>query len=443
MIAQTNMALQGNVETFFLASIMQMLHNNRKTGVLQVKRGSDEVNIGIENGTIVYAMSTNNDARLGIFLKAKGVINLEQLETCLAEGTQKKQTLGKVLVDKGYIASEQLEEFIRKQVEKIVYDLLFWDSGEFVYKDAILDLSGLVVTQLNITNIILEASRHIDEMAVFKKQILHNQLVFKLSTKTQEGEELKLTASEWKILGSVDGQLTVDELVRESGLDSFIVYKILHSLISCSIIEKQEQLPQPQDREGEDEGKDTIEEVDYTPIITPIISGYQNIMQILWRNLEPEIGKETSVMFEDCKPEALPGQKGLFKNFHPNNLLPANIFAVKQNLKILKTFKNEQVFLVESFNRYVLNILSRVPDLLGVLPTRKMLEEIRTVLPQITKYIEELSIESKSNISEDLKIIMEKVDQQISRKDKRKDKSTGILSIFKKGMESSPSRHRS
>lgn len=424
------MALQGNVETFSLARILQMLHRDRKTGVLQVRRGSDEVNIGIENGTVVYALSTVKEARLGNFLKAKGVINLEQLETCLAEGTRKKQELGKVLVDNGYITGQQLEEFIRRQVEEIVYDLFSWDCGEFVYKDTMLDFSGAVVTQLDITGIIMEASRHIDEMSVFRKQIPDDRSVFNVSAKTQEGEELKLTASEWKILGLVDGRLTVDELVRESGLDAFIVYKILHSLISCGLIEKQERPPQQQEKESE--GEDTKEEVDYTPVITPIISGYHNIMQILWRNLEPEIGKETSVIFEDCKPEALPGQKGLFKNFHPNNLLPANINAVKQNLKILKSFKNERVFLVESFNRYVLNILSRVPDLLGVIPTRKMLEEIKTVLPQITKYIEELNIESKSNIGDDLKIIMARVDQEISRKDKKKDKFNVILSMLKK-----------
>jgi hypothetical protein len=426
------MALKGNLETFLLTDILQLLHNDRKTGALQVKNGDDEARFIVKDGAVVCAMSTDKETRLGNLLIAGGYITLERLEPYLDEGKQKKQALGKVLVDRKYMTVEHLKPFIRGQVEEIIYNLFSWETGEFVYRDAMLDISGLVVMPLDIIEIMLAASRRIDDMSVLKKYIPDERLSFKTTNTTnttgemqdEQEQEFNLIEDEKKILGIVDGTRCVDDLIRESGLERVIVFKVLHSLLCCGLVEKGECLPGPRQVESQTPGKDYG--------YAPIISGYHNILEILWRHLEPEIGRETSVIFEVCKPEALPGQKGLFKNYYPNNPLPTNIYAVQENLKILKNIKNQRVFLVESFNRYVLNIMNRVPDLLGVRHTQKILQEIEKVLPYITKYTEGLRLETNSNIVEDLKKIMAKVGYQISHRDKSKGKSTGILSRLKK-----------
>ncbi|MCP5045877.1 MAG: DUF4388 domain-containing protein [bacterium] len=414
------MGLRGNLETFLLTSILQLIHNDRKTGALQVRNDEDWVNVIIQNGAIVYAMGSNRHARLGNLLRAQGMITLEQLQVCLAEGKVKKQALGKILVDKGFLSVDQLKQFIRSQVEEIIYSLFLWNRGNFQYKDAKLNLSGLVATNLDIMEVLLEASRRIDEMSVLEKQIPSNNTVFKPTNNAKKKNETRLVTDEWDALSIVDGKRTVSQVMEETGMDKFMTYKILHSLISSGLIEKTDILVRVQDQ-GSLSGVD-----DYSSIIM----GYYNILQIIWQKLEPEIGQEASVLLEYSKPEAVPGQKDLFRNFHPGNPAPENIHAVQENLGVFDNIKNERLFLVESFNRFILNILDKVPEILGVAPTRDMLWAIQNVLPYITKYMKDMDIDR--SLADDVKRILDKIEVQISSGKVGKQKSGSILSMFKK-----------
>ncbi len=414
------MGLKGNLESFFLTSILQLLHNEKKSGTLHVRNDNDEVRVILQDGSIIYAMSTNKEARLGNFLRIKGAISLEQLEICLFEGKQKKQALGKVLVEKGYITIDQLKRFIQIQVEEIIYGLFLWDKGEFFYTEAKLDLSGLVVIQLDMTKMILEAARRIDEMSVLKKQIPDPAVVFILSKKASDREAIKFAGNEREILNMIDGRRTVDDLIIESGFSKFDVYKILYSLISAGLIEKKTGPPQTLPEEF-------TEDDAYIAIIT----GYTNILQIVWKNLEPEIGKEIFVLFDECKPEVLPGQIDLFKIFDPTHSISSNISILEENLKPGTNLKNERLFLIETFNHFVLAILNRTPDILGTLRTQKMLEEIEQVLPIFSRDMKELNI--NNSIVEDIKKIMDPVVEQIIEKEKRKDRTSDLVSMLKKG----------
>jgi len=429
------MALKGNLETFLLTSILQLLHSDRKTGALHLKKGKDEVYVIMNEGAIVYAMSSRKEARLSNFLIAKGVISLEQLQECLDEGKEKKLALGRVLVDKGFISADTLQLYIRKQVEEILYSLFLWETGEFEYKDARLDLSGMVATQLDITRLMLEASRRIDEMSIFKKRIPNNQVVFRVVEEVRRQGEFNLQPQEKEIIKLIDGKHTVEEIIDNSGKDSYHIYKTLYSLISSGLIEKMEPVEKKLELKGKVNEPETSDSKAMKPIsdedFTALITGYNNILQIISRELEPEIGKETFVMMEECKPGALPGQKELLNNFHPHNPLPNNIFAIRQNLEALQDIRNERVFLIESFNRFILNVLDRIPDILGISHTQKVLSEVQGVLPFITRYMEGLHI--KSNIVADMEKITAKVERELLDREKGKQKSGRLLSIFKKG----------
>jgi hypothetical protein len=412
------MSLNGNLDSFQLASILQLMHSDRKTGALQVREGERWANVIMRDGAIVYAMASHQHYRLGNLLMARGAVTLEQLQQCLDEGKKKKQALGKVLVDRGYVSTSQLMEFIRSQVEEILYSLFFWESGEFEYRDARLDLSGMVVTSLDILEVMLEASRRIDEMPILKKQVTSEGMVFRKTVPAEEDKNLILISYESNVLELIDGERTVDRLIEESGGDKFNVYKALYSLISSGLIEKVEQ---PEDKPVQPPGTGVE---DYSPVIT----AYHNIFQIIWRNLEPEIGKAASVLFEECKPEAMPGQKALFNNLNMANPAPANVYAIDENLKTIDNVTNVRLFLVESLNRYVLNLLNQVPELLGVTLTRNMLVEIEKVLPYITRYVRDANVNSP--IVEDLKKIMARIKQQITNPPKAL--SDSLLSMFKK-----------
>ena len=194
------MSLKGNLETFYLNSILQLLSNDQKTGILTVKNGNNEVKIFFQDGDIVYATGAKKENRLGYRLQADGLISRNQLQTCLARAQKDKRALGKVLIEMGFITHSDLEQVIRDQAEEIIFDLFIWQKGDFEYNDARLNLEMMVITRLNVLKIMLEASRRIDEMSVLRKLIPNDDLIFSTSGQVEVQGEIKLNADEWQVL---------------------------------------------------------------------------------------------------------------------------------------------------------------------------------------------------------------------------------------------------
>ncbi|MBN1931091.1 MAG: DUF4388 domain-containing protein [Desulfobacterales bacterium] len=388
------MHLKGNFETSFLASILQLLCNDKKTGVLRLIRDENEVKIFMKHGAVIYATGSKKEARLGYLLRNKGIISSEQLNTCLALAKEKKLALGEIMVVQGYISKERLKEIIYKQAEDIIFDLFLWEKGSFEYKDAKLNLNGMVVTPLNIMNIVLEATRRVDEMSLISKQITNDRLIFKISQSNQDKKEIKFNADEWRILTLVDGKRTVRQLMNESGYDDFTVYKVLYSLISYGLIEKNEEI-------------DFVnKEVENG--YSEIIKQYYAVTGVIYRHFLNEAGRWTFTVIDEwsskpiplsrdqikkyheievkrwafalingCKSELSPQQKKLLENFHPNTPIETNIHKVLEALESFKGFEDGRIFLLKSFKIFIASILNKAQQILEPSPFHKMVQEIK------------------------------------------------------------------
>ena len=131
-----------------------------------------------------------------------------------------------------------MKKFIRKQAENVVFNLFSWDQGDFEYRDTKLSLKGLQIVRLNPMQVVLEATRRIDEMSTLKKLIPNDRIIFRLSGKTENKEEIVLNEDEWRLLSLLDGSRNIRQIIIESGYDDFQVYKILYSLVLSGRIEK-------------------------------------------------------------------------------------------------------------------------------------------------------------------------------------------------------------
>ena len=232
------MSIKGNLKTFHLSSLLQMLNYERKTGKLKIKSESNEVEIFLHEGDIVFATETQKTNRLGELLKNSGIISQAVLDECLSLSRKNKQGLGKTLVQEGYLSLGRLNSFLLQQAENTVYNVFLWEDAEFEYQDADLNLKGVIGSKLNTMTILLEASRRIDEIEVLKKQISSESAILKISGNTDNASgEIKLNAEEWRFLSLIDGKSTVRQVFNKSSFDDFTAYKILNSLVSSGRIE--------------------------------------------------------------------------------------------------------------------------------------------------------------------------------------------------------------
>ena len=111
----------------------------------------------------------------------------------------------------------------------MIFSLFLWDSGEFEYKDAVLNLKGMIVAKINVIGLLLKSSREIDEVSVFKKQIPSELVVYRMTAKVSDKDEVTLKATELKILRLIDEQRSFRQVIRDGGLDEYSAYKAIYS----------------------------------------------------------------------------------------------------------------------------------------------------------------------------------------------------------------------
>lgn len=396
------MSLKGRLESFKIASLLQLLSVDQKTGVLQVSDGENNVEIYIKDGVIGYATSSQKEFRLGNFLKAEEVLSDEELQGCLQIAQEKGQQMGRVLVEQGYISTDGLRDFLQHQAKEILYNLFAWETGDFEYRDIPLDVEGKLFIPLNIMEIVLEASRRIDEWSIITKEITRDEVVFKISERMKDGDEGKLNKNEWHILPLIDGTRTVRDVVNESGYDKFSVYKIIYSMMMSGFIEKI----------GE-KHEDEIYFVDHVDIINL----FSDIFLVIQKTLETELGNMAFTIFDECKAKLPSKQKDLFKDFDLGKGTDINRQALLEAMNAFQDLGKGRIFLLNSFKILLLSIVDKEAEILGLQITQGTLEEIE----QILSYVRKLRPDSPEmiKIAHEIEKSVEELRHRIEDRDKK------------------------
>lgn len=362
------MPLAGSLETFNIANLLQFLSFDKKTGVLQIIGGGNSAKIFIKSGFIIYATSSQQEFRLGHFLRSEGVLSDEKLQECLQLAKERNQQLGRFLVEQGYISRSSLKDFLHLQAEEILYDIFLWEAGDFEYTDTPLDVKGKLFIPLNPLGIIMEASRRIDERSIITREIPGDQLIFTISQKMGDTEKLKLTKNERRILSLIDGSRTVKQVINDSGYAEFATYKIIYSLKMSGFIEK-----------AWKEESDVVNFID-------IINIFNNIFQIVYKTLKGELGTMVFTIFAEGKAHLSPEQQDLLQYFDVGIDAASNRQALLEVINESQDRQQGRILLIQSFNALLQNILHKEAEILGAKITRGTLHEIEQILSYIKEY---------------------------------------------------------
>jgi len=230
------MAITGNIKTFYLSSLLQLLSNDKKTGILELTDGNDIVQVFFRDGTIINAFGSSRVERLTNYLRSEGIVSAEQLDQCLKISVHTGQKIGKVLVDQGCVSTELIENLLHRQIEQTLFSLFLWDQGEFEYHDQEFDLSDQIVTSFDTMEIVLEASRRVDEISQIKQQVPRDNDVLQVTADAEALGKATLSTGERAVLSLVNGKRTVKRVVIDSGYDELKVYKILFSLVTAGLV---------------------------------------------------------------------------------------------------------------------------------------------------------------------------------------------------------------
>jgi hypothetical protein len=229
--------LKGSLEGFGLAELFRLMSQTKKTGRLDVTRSAGKGQIYFREGTVYHATSSLSTMPLGRRLVDLGALTERRLAQALDHHAVTGERVGDILLQSRAVTEEQLEAAVRLQVEDAVFDLMRWDRGEFSWQPGVAIATEVPVAFL-VEELIVEASRRIDELDVIRAKVPSPNAVMTLSAEAPRAHaNVSMTPDEWKVLVLVDGHRSVAEIAELAEIEDEVAMQMLHGLTSAGLIE--------------------------------------------------------------------------------------------------------------------------------------------------------------------------------------------------------------
>jgi hypothetical protein len=266
-------ALRGTLGDFSLADILQLIGLQRKTGLLVLQRGEEQVRVGFENGRVVSAETSLRapEGRIGQYLLRSGKLTEQRLEAVLKEQNESLQRLGHLLVEKRWVDRETIRQLLTLQVSETVYDLFRWRDGEYDFQPGVTSpWDREFVDPIPCDTLLMQGAQMVDEWPLIERVIPSSTVVLQPTSRAagilatgREAKEGKGTVYEQDLdfgfipadplherdggprLGErernvmrwVDGQRTAGEVAELAGIGNFETFKTLAHLVEAKMVE--------------------------------------------------------------------------------------------------------------------------------------------------------------------------------------------------------------
>ncbi len=237
-----------------MSDLLQLISSSRKTGTLSVKRENHTKEICFMKGNIIHASSSGSEEELlgNVILNRKKIPKAD-LERALSLQKITRKRLGTILSEMGHLTKEELAEFLRFQIEEIVYRLFGWSSGEFIFYDGKMPAPDSSTVQLNTMNVIMEGTRRIDECIHIQKALPGEDVRLRLVKSPKiKSNQVTLSLEELQLFPLIDGERAIPELLQVSPLSEFNTRKALYNLINTGLIEPGEKIKAKKQKEDEE-----------------------------------------------------------------------------------------------------------------------------------------------------------------------------------------------
>ncbi len=226
--------------------LLQWLSLGQKTGTLIVSNKAVEKKIFFKNGRVISSASNDPREYLGQFLMSHGYITEPELMKAMQVQSESHIFLGKILVMIDVISEEELQRLMRMKAEEAIYDIFLWRDGEFRFDDNELPTQEMIPLQVDVTGIIMEGTRRVDEWQRIRLLIPNEALVPAVIKDLDEdvADRLHFDDAQRTVVAAIDGKRNVADIVLESRSSSFLVAETLYRLLREGYIELRESAPE-------------------------------------------------------------------------------------------------------------------------------------------------------------------------------------------------------
>ena len=230
------MGITGNLKTMQLSELLQWLSQGKKVGTLVIDSGTVEKRIFFADGRVVSSASTDPKEYLGQFMVSQGYITAEELTGAIQMQEKTGMMLGKILVSIGAIQEDDVHSLLRLKAEESIFDVFTWAEGSFEFLDDDLPRYEMIPISLDVTGIVLEGARRLDEWARIRGAVPSMDAVPVALVDDLAAVTRSLPPGDLQVLSRIDDKCTVDDLRERTHSTDFFVCRVLFEAVQAKRI---------------------------------------------------------------------------------------------------------------------------------------------------------------------------------------------------------------
>jgi hypothetical protein len=227
------MGLKGNLRTMDLPEILQWISVGRKTGTLHLERASLEKRIVFRTGDIYTSWSNDPRESLGQYLIRHQRLSEDQLFQAMLQQEQQGVPLGDVLIGEQLLTETDLRGLLERKVQDTIYDVFLWPEGRFEFVDGEIQEDVHVFLDLEVTSVVLEGARRLDEWKRIRQVIPTAQATFR---PLGDGHNVAEGSPEAQALRLAGAGKSVAEISLELRMGEFEASALLFDLVRAGAL---------------------------------------------------------------------------------------------------------------------------------------------------------------------------------------------------------------
>ena len=218
--------MQGTLNEFRLAEILQLVAVQQKTGLLRVARGEEILTLYFERGEMIACRDRRHPSQdpLLEYLQRYGFLDAEAGEALRTKSAVERLDLADLLIAEQFLTEEEMLAVLEDLAQDLVYRTFSWREGTYRFVSGDQALEGLRHTlRLKMEGLLMEAARRADEWPRLLEKLPGPDVLLG----AVDRPPTSLGPRVHQVLSRLTESMRLGELVRRARLPEFEVYETL------------------------------------------------------------------------------------------------------------------------------------------------------------------------------------------------------------------------